>query len=789
MAEEHRLHYAEPSTDFTTSLPLANGRLAASVMSSPSHESLVLNEITFWSGALHVAGSGLVPGSGDPKVELRKTQQCFLDGDFAQGEERSERYLESKKLNFGTNLAVGKLEIAVKGHSDDVHVSGFKRDLQLDRALAQSTYSRQGHSFRRRCFVSHPHELLVVNFETDDPNTLELDICVRGENDAFKSSTANGLLSFDSQALEKVHSDGKCGVRGYGIVAAQAHDGTVMAEDGRLVVTGKKSITILLAFNTSYQQDTDAWKDRAARQIKDALLLSVADLLTAHLADYQPLYQRASLSLGDISTPATDLPTNERRQRLEASPYGDPGMFALYFHYARYLTIAGNRASSPLPLHLQGIWNDGEACRMGWSCDYHLDINTQMNYYPTLGSALGDLMKPLVSYLNDLAKAGQDAARTVYGCHGWVAHVFSNVWGFADPGWEVAYGLNVTGGLWMASHLIEMYEYSKDDAFLEETAYPILKGAAEFFLDYVVEDPKTGWLLTGPAVSPENSFFISNKGGQQDEHYAGLAPTLDVVLLKDLFAFCTHATERLGIDSAFAQRVAAANSKLPPFQIGKHGQLQEWLCDYDEAQPYHRHLSHTMALCRSALISERRTPDLAKAVAVTLDRRQGRDDLEDIEFTAALFAQNYARLGNADKALGQVGHLVSGLSFDNLLSYSKPGVAGAEENIFVIDGNFGGAAAIMEMLVRSIMPTLSGPVEVDLLPALPASWPEGKVKGLRVRGNIELDMEWSDGKLDNAVFKPFSCGSIEVYYGGKCLKKKYEAEERFELGSSLEKCK
>lgn len=784
MSAEHRLYYQNASTTFPTSLPLGNGRLAASVLSSPDQESFILNEVTFWSGAPHTAGSGLAQHPADPKAELRKTQQCLLDGDFEQARQRSQQYYESEKRNFGTNLAVGHLDIAVQGHGE---ATSFERQLKMDEAVAETHYVRKGHSFQRRSFLSHPHQTLVVTFDTLDPRGLNLVVGLRGENDAFVSSVQDGRLQFDAHALEGVHSDGKSGVKGRGVVAVAGEDVKVEEREGKLAVSGTKRITIFLAFTTDYHETGTGWQMKASQQIDEAKKLSVDDLFASHLADYQPIYQRTSLTLGSASDSKANVPTDDRRRQLQGPAYaGDAGMFALYFHLSRYLTIAGTRADSPLPLHLQGLWNDGEACRMGWSCDYHLDINTQMNYYPTIPSGIPEAMEPMVTYLKSLAAAGEDAARACYGCTGWVAHVFSNVWGFADPGWEMTYGLNVTGGLWMAVHLIEMYEYSLDDKFLRDTAYPILKGAAEFFLDYMIEDPSTGWLLTAPSISPENSFLVDVAGKGKQEHCIHLSPTLDIVLLRDLFDFCSYASKRLGVDAAFAEQINAATAKLPPLQIGKHGQLQEWLQDFEEAQPFHRHLSQTMGLCRSAQVSVRHTPDLARAIRVSLDRRKDREDLEDIEFTAALFALNYARLGDAEKTLSETGHLIQELSFDNLLSFSKPGVAGAEENIFVVDGNFGGAAVVMEMLARSLMPSLAGPVEVDLLPALPKSWTEGRAAGFRLRGGLELDLEWSEGVLDKATFRAMAAGRIEVHYGDHVFKAEYQPNDVIHLGPSLE---
>lgn len=793
MSSEHRLYYTTPSTSFPTSLPLGNGRFAASVLSSPGHETFLLNEVTFWSGEARTAGEGLAERPEDPKAELRNTQNCYLNGDYTQGKKRAEKYLESKKNNFGTNLGVGKLDIAVHGHGNSGDIQDFERELLFDEAVTETRYKVKGHQYKRRSFLSHPGQVLVIQFDGDDLSGLEFAVSVQGENEAFTSKiNGESRLEFGAQALETVHSDGTCGVKGFGIVAAKVDEGNIDQKGGKLTISAQKSLTIFVAFNTDYNESRDEWKERTLLQIEEALQLPIDDLLKEHLEDYQPLYRRMSINLGPKSYPNLNIPTDHRRGNFESSGYADPGLFALYFHYSRYLTVAGTREDSPLPLHLQGLWNDGEACKMGWSCDYHLDINTQMNYFAILNSGLADLMKPLYKYILKLAVKGQQTARTCYGSReGWVAHVFSNAWGFTDPGWEVSYGLNVTGGLWMAAHLIEMYEYTLDDGLMMANLWPLLFGATKFWLDYMIEDPKTGWLLTGPSVSPENSFFVVNEDGTKEEHYADLSPTLDVVLLRDLFAFSEYFAGKLKTVTGYPwdedikeyQRVQA---KLPPLQIGKNGQLQEWLHDYEEAQPYHRHLSHTMALCRSALISARHQPELAEAVRVSLERRQGRDDLEDIEFTAALFALNYARLGDAEKAVAQVGHLVGELSFDNLLSYSKPGVAGAEKNIFVIDGNFGGAAAIAEMLIRSIIPRLGGPVEIDLLPALPAAWAEGSVSGMRVRGGLEASFAWSKGKLEGATFKASRPSSVAVFYGEHRFETAFEEAEVIQLGPSLQ---
>jgi alpha-L-fucosidase 2 len=291
---------------------------------------------------------------------------------------------------------------------------------------------------------------------------------------------------------------------------------------------------------------------------------------------------------------------------------------------------------------------------------------------------------------------------------------------------------------------------------LAEKAFPILKQSAEFYLDYMTVEPISGHPVTGPSVSPENSFFTGN--AKEGEQQLSLAPTVDIILIRDLFRFLIKAGNQLNTDAEFCSRLKDALSKLPPFKIGKKGQLQEWLEDYEESQPDHRHLSHTIALCRSDQITSRHSPELAESVRVTLANRQARTNLEDIEFTAALFGLNFARLNDGESALKHVGHLIGELSFENLLSYSKAGIAGAQKSIFVIDGNFGGAAVVGEMLLRS------SNSEIDLLPALPSKWVSGFVRGVRARGNLEFDIEWEGGNLTVVTLKAFSPGRVTVYY-------------------------
>ena len=761
------LIYDAPAKKWNEGMPIGNGRIGAVVLSDINQETWSLNEITFWSGQPE-------PGKRyGTKESIREMQNKYFQDDYDAGQKLAEKFLQPPKHNFGTNLTVGKVQLKIEHSSSP---TAFQRKLDFDDAVATATYELDSHGYRRETFVSHPHNVLVSRFSTSAPQGLTLELSLSGENDEISVTNVADGLEFNVHAVEDVHSNGKCGVSGHGLIKLVTSGGRLEMCKSGIAVKDASSVLILLTFNTDFQQTDDSWKTLAFTQLNEAQALSYDELKRHHVNDHQSLYRRVSIDLGHNAKDKWT--TNGRREKFKASGFDDPQLFSTYFQYGRYLTIAGTRTDSPLPLHLQGLWNDGEANRMNWSCDYHLDINTQMNYFPTESTNLSECHSPLAAFIERLAKAGKTTAELFYGSPGWVAHVFTNVWGFTDPGWETSWGMNVTGGLWLAVHMMEHYEYTMDKTYLSKHAYPVLKAAAEFFLDYMVVDPRHGYLVTGPSVSPENSFYPNSS--PRIEHQLSLGPTLDIVLIRDLFNFCVTATRELNIDAEFSNRLKDAITKLPPFKIGKRGQLQEWLEDYEEAQPDHRHLSHTMALCRSDQITPRHTPKLAEAVRITLENRQARADLEDIEFTAALFGLNYAHLNDAEHAFKQVGHLIGELSFDNLLSFSKPGIAGAETNIFVIDGNYGGTAVISEMLLRS------STSEIDLLPALPSAWPTGHIKGLRARGNIEVDIEWENGYLVKGTLKFYSPGYVTVYYKDHNIKLVFEAGKVVQLDSSLQ---
>ncbi|WP_123043320.1 glycoside hydrolase family 95 protein [Cohnella candidum] len=762
---ETKLRYDGPADKWAQGLPVGNGRLGAVIYGGADRETWSVTESTYWSGKPE-----RTPAKMNGKADLEEMRRCFFAGDYARGEELAGQLLQPEKGNFGTNLPLCAVHLTFG------HIGGkLQRELDLEDAAVRLSYEAGGTAYCRETFATHADGVLVSRIRSDGPDKVSFTLRLEAETERFEAWPDGDTLAFSGQATERIHSDGECGVSCRGVVMITASGGTVAIGGNGIAVRNAEEAVIWLSVATDYGQDGELWADEAERRLRDAVAKGFARVKEDHLADYRPLFGRVSLDLGDAGR--TGLPLDHRLRLLREDAGDDPGLYELFFQYGRYLMIAGSREDSPLPLHLQGIWNDGEANRMAWSCDYHLDVNTEMNYYPTEACNLAESHVPLMRFVERLAEAGREAARDFYGSEGWVAHVFTNAWGFSAPGWHYSWGLNVTGGLWIAAQLREHYEYNLDGVFLKETAYPVLKEAALFFLDYMTVHPVHGWLVTGPSNSPENSFYAD--ASASSSYALSMGSTMDQQLVRDLFDFCLSAAERLRVDTEFQERLRRAIVQLPPLQIGRKGQLQEWLEDYGEAQPDHRHLAHLWALYPGSQITPEETPDLAEAARVTLDNRMRGEGLEDVEFTLALFAASYARLGDAEKARDSLSYLVGQLCFDNLLTYSKPGIAGAETNIFVVDGNFGGTSAIAEMLLQS----RAG--DIHLLPAMPAGWPTGRFTGLRAKGNAEVSAAWENGELTEAVIRPFSTLRTRLRYGGRTVTLELEPGREYAVDRDL----
>ena len=526
-----------------------------------------------------------------------------------------------------------------------------------------------------------------------------------------------------------------------------AKGGEITTGDSILSVRNANEVTIYADMRTDYKKPD--YLNVCKETTEKASERTFVSIQNEHQSDYASLFKRVSLTLG--ANPETSREPTDKRWMAVKQGRDDADLQALFFQYGRYLTIISSREDSPLPIALQGFFNDNLACNMGWNNDYHLDINTQQNYWLTNVGNLAECNKPLFTYIASLAEAGRNTARTVYGAQGWTAHTTANIWGFTAPCNCIAWGLFPTAGSWMATHLWTQWEYTRDLDFLRHTAYPLLKGNARFLLSYMCIDPNTGYLVTGPSISPENSF-----GYEGQTHSASMMPTVDLVLAREVFQDCLRSTELLNTDAAFADSLRKVLSLLPPLRINKYGGVREWLEDYDDVNVNHRHTSHLLALYPYYQITTQNTPELAKAAYNTLERRLTAQGWEDVEWSRAWAICYFARLRHSQEAYNSINQLIGNLSRENLFTVSPKGIAGAPWDIFAIDGNMAGAAGMAEMLVQSH----AGYIE--FLPTLPIAWDEGQFTGLCVRGGAEVSAKWASGKVLNASLKATSNGEFKI---------------------------
>jgi alpha-L-fucosidase 2 len=766
------LWYRQPAGRWEEALPLGNGRLGAMVFGRVAQERLQLNEDTLW------AGSPYTPDNPDALASLPQVRQLIDEGKFKEATELASAKVMAKPLRQMAYGSLGDLLLTFDGAQQPTQ---YERRLDLDTAVHTTTYRTPAGDYLRESFVSAPDQVIVLRLEAKK-GRIGFELAWRGPR-AVKSTPPNyegGARDPDAgkpvdwllaeapgapRADMAFAADGKGAVlltgrneSNEGVAAGLRYamrievlcDGETSVADGKLKVSNARSVTLLVAAATSYVNYRDVSGDPVAtvrRQSAAAARKSYAALKGDHIRDYQAASGTVSLDLGGSAAAA--IPTDARIAAAETS--NDPALHALYFQYARYLLIGSSRPGTQ-PANLQGIWNEGT--NPPWGSKYTININTEMNYWPADPAGLGACVEPLLRMVEELAVTGAQTAKTMYKARGWVAHHNTDLWRAAAPIDGPKWGLWPCGGAWLCNTLWDHYDYSRDPAVLRRL-YPLLKGASEFFLDSLVEDQKGRGLITSPSLSPENPHPFGSS--------LCAGPAMDRQIVRDLFTHTIAAGKLLGLDSALLEQFAATLARVAPDRIGKDGQLQEWLEDWDAQAPdqKHRHVSHLYAVYPSSQANLRDTPALVAAARASLEKR---GDLATGWGTAWRLCL-WARMGEGDHALSVLKAL-SGpqRTYPNMFDAHPP---------FQIDGNFGGAAGIMEMLLQS----WGG--EVLLLPALPTAWKAGKARGLRARGGLTLDFAWREGRLASLSIAGPPGAAVRLRVRGKAQDITLDARGRY----------
>ena len=722
------LWYAQPAKVWMESLPIGNGRLGAMTYGGIEEEKLALNESTMWSGQYNENQNK--PFGREKMNQLRK---LFFEGKLSEGNRIAGDNLHGNQTSFGTHLPIGDLKMQFI--YPEGKVTGYRRSLSLDEAVSSVSFNSGGVNYKREYFATNPDNVLVLRLTADKQKSITMNMGLDLMRQADLSVEDNQLV-FTGKVDFPLHGPG--GVCFEGRIAVLADNGEVKMEQSGVGIKEADAVTLIVDVRTDYKSPD--YKTLCADGVKKAAAKSYDELKQAHIKDYNTLYNRVSIHFGQDANRA--LPTDVRWKQVKEGKT-DTGLDALFFQYGRYLTIASSRENSPLPIALQGFFNDNKACNMGWTNDYHLDINTEQNYWAANVGNLAECNAPLFTYIKDLAHHGAKTAEVVYGCKGWTAHTTANVWGYTPASSTIIWGLFPMAGSWIASHLWTQYEFTQDKQYLAETAYPLLKGNAQFILDFLAKDPKSGYLMTGPSISPENWFRTA--GGE--EMVASMMPACDRELAYEILSNCVQASEILNTDREFADSLRTAIAQLPPIQLRANGAIREWFGDFEEAHPNHRHTSHLLALYPFSQITLEKTPELAEAARKTIENRLSAENWEDTEWSRANMICMYARLKDAQEAYKSVQLLQGKLSRENLMTVSPGGIAGAEGDIYSFDGNPAGTAGMAEMLVQN------HEGYVEFLPCLPVEWKDGSFKGLCLKGGAEATAEWTNAVINKASLK------------------------------------